>query len=208
MEASGSQAGFYGLLVVAVIVVIGAAWYIFQQVKKSQHQRHVHKVLESLGVKYLRDVVLPDGLEGMAFIDYLLLAPDGVVVLDIHYSEGHLFGGNAVDQWTQVINNKTFKFNNPLYDNQAKCQAVLWNVENILGDSAKEMNWKAHGWIAFTNAGNFPKGIPDHVSMIDELKNDLQTRLNLSDQVNESTLELWDKLHDLSITTRAEANRR
>ncbi|WP_455198355.1 nuclease-related domain-containing protein [Kaarinaea lacus] len=208
MEASGSQVGFYSLLVVAIIVVIGAAWYIHRQIQKSRHQRQVHKVLESLGVKYLRDVVLPDGLDGMAFIDYLLLAPDGVVVLDINYSEGHLFGGNAVDQWTQIINNKTYKFNNPLYGNQAKCQAVLWNVENILGDNAKEVNWKAHGWIAFTNAGNFPKGIPDQVSMIDKLKDDLDTSLNLSAQVNETALELWDKLHDLSITTRAQSNQR
>lgn len=202
-----SQAEFYGLLVVAVIVVVGAAWYLRQQIKKSQHQRHVHRVLESLGVKYLRDVVLPDGLEGMAFIDYLLLVPNGVVVLDINYSEGHLFGGNAVDQWTQVINNKTFKFNNPLYDNQSKCQAVLWNVENILGDALNDTNWEAHGWIAFSNAGNFPKGIPDQVSMIDELKDNLDKNLNLSSPVNDMAMEIWDKLHDLSISTRAQVHR-
>ena len=202
-----SQAEFYGLLVVAVIVVVGAAWYLRQQIKKSQHQRHGHRVLESLGVKYLRDVVLPDGLDGMAFIDYLLLVPNGVVVLDINYSEGHLFGGNAVDQWTQVINNKTFKFNNPLYDNQSKCQAVLWNVENILGDALNDTNWEAHGWIAFSNAGNFPKGIPDQVSMIDELKDNLDKNLNLSSPVNDMAMEIWDKLHDLSISTRAQVHR-
>lgn len=202
MEVMNSQAGLYGLLIVAVLVIAGIAWYIRQQMKKSQHQRHVQKVLESLGVKYLRDIVLPDGLEGMAFIDYLLLVPDGVVVLDINYSEGHLFGGNAVDQWSQVINNKTYKFNNPLYDNQAKCQAVLWNVENILGDNFNKTDWKTHGWIAFSNAGNFPKGIPDHVSMIDDLKDNLETNLVLSSPVNETTRDIWDKLHDLSITTQ------
>lgn len=205
MEVMESQAGFYGLLIVALIVVIGAVWYIRQQLKKSHHQRHVQNVLESLGVKYLRDIVLPDGLEGMAFIDYLLLVPDGVVVLDINYSEGHLFGGSAVDQWSQVINNKTYKFNNPLYENQAKCQAVLWNVENILGDAPNDENWKAYGWIAFSNAGNFPKGIPDQVSMIDDLKGNLETKLNLSSPVSDFDKDIWDKLHDLSISTRAKA---
>lgn len=207
MGALESQAGFYSLLVVAVVVIAGTIWYIRQQFKKSRHQRHIHKVLESLGVKYLRDVVLPDGLEGMAFIDYLLLVPDGVVVLDINYSEGHLFGGSTVDKWSQVINNKTYKFNNPLYDNQSKCQAVLWNVENILGDTADDSDWKTHGWIVFSNAGNFPKGIPDQVSMIDDLKNNLETSLNLSSPVRETTKEIWDQLHDLSISTRAQAHK-
>lgn len=207
MDIVNSQVGIYGLLVVAVIVIVGAIWYIRQQMKKSYHQRHVQKVLESLGVKYLRDIVLPDGLEGMAFIDYLLLVPDGVVVLDINYSEGHLFGGNTVDQWSQVINNKTYKFNNPLYDNQTKCQAVLWNVENILGDRFKNLDWKTHGWVAFSNAGNFPKGIPDQVCMIDDLKTNLETSLELSEPVSDLTHEIWDKLHDQSITTRTQVNR-
>lgn len=208
MEVIESQAAFYGLLAVAFIVIVAGTWYIHRQIKKSQHQRHVHKVMESLGVKYLRDVVLPDGLEGMAFIDYLLLVPDGVVVLDINYSEGVLFGGNAVDQWTQVINNKTYKFGNPLYANQSKCQAVLWNIENIFGENASDDNhWKAHGWIAFSNAGNFPKGIPNQVSMIDDLKKDLETNLDLNGPASEEIHNIWNKLHDISISTTANARR-
>lgn len=206
MDTIESPIAFYSLLVFAVVVVAGAAWYILQQFNKSKHQRHINKVLESLGLKYLHDVVLPDGIDGMVFIDYLLLVPDGVVVLDINFSEGHLFGGSSVDQWTQVINNKTYKFRNPLYDNQTNCQAVLWNIENILGENTTDKNqWNAHGWIAFSNAGNFPKGIPDQVSMIDNLKDDLETNLNLTAPVSETVHELWDKLHDISISTRAQA---
>lgn len=204
METLRSQAGFYGLLIIALLVIIGAAWYASLQIKKSRHQRHIHKVLESLGAKYLRDVVLPDGLEGVVFIDYLLLAPDGVVVLDINYAEGLLFGGNSVDQWTQVINNRSYKFSNPLYSNQTKCQAVLWNVKNNLAEDNTSGEWKAHGWIAFSNAGNFPKGIPDNVSMIDDLKDKLEKNLGLSAPVSDNNHHIWDKLHDLSITTKAE----
>lgn len=204
METLRLQAGFYGLLVVALLIIIGAVWYARVQINKSRHLRHIHKVLESLGVKYLRDIVLPDGLEGAVFIDYLLLVPDGVVVLDINYAEGHLFGGISVDQWSQVINNRTYKFNNPLYSNQTKCQAVLWNVKNNLGEDKVSDDWQAHGWIAFSNAGNFPKGIPENVSMIDELKDNLEKSLALSAPVNTNNQNIWDKLHDLSITTKAE----
>jgi hypothetical protein len=204
MEALRSQAGFYGLMVVALLVIIGAVWYVRVQINKSRHQRHVHKILESLGVKYLHDIVLPDGLEGVVFIDYLLLVPSGVVVLDINYAEGHLFGGISVDQWSQVINNKTYKFSNPLYNNETRCQAVFWNVKNNLGEDSISDDWQAHGLVVFSNAGNFPKGIPDNVSMIDELKDKLEKTLALSDPVNDKNREIWDKLHHLSITTKAE----
>ena len=204
MEALRSQTGFYGLLLVALIVIIGAIWYARIQIRKTRHQRHIHKVLEALGVKYLRDIVLPDGLEGVVFIDYLLLVPDGVVVLDINYAEGHLFGGISVDQWTQVINNKTYKFSNPLYNNETKCQAVTWNVQNNLGDDTISDDWHAHGLVVFSNAGNFPKGIPDNVSMIDELKENLEKSLAISSPVKDQNRQIWDKLHDLSITTQTE----
>lgn len=204
METISSQAGFYGLLIVTLLIILGAAWYGWNQIKKSRHQRHVQKVLESFGVKYLHDIVLPDGLDSVVFIDYLLLVPDGVVVLDINYAEGHLFGGISVDQWTQVINNRTYKFSNPLYSNQTKCQAVLWNAKNNLNEITVPDKWNAHGWIAFSNAGNFPKGIPENVSMIDDLKDNLEKTLALTAPASDKSREVWDKLHDLSIATQAD----
>jgi hypothetical protein len=194
----------YVLAAIAVLLIVGGGIYFWRQLQKNRHQRHITNVLESLGVKYLKDVVLPDGLDGLAFIDYLLLVPDGVVVLDVNHIEGHLFGGDRVDQWSQVVNNKTYKFENPLYNNQKKCQAVSWNVEQILGHSdAQQHNWRSHGWITFSNAGNFPKGIPDQVSMIDDLKDNLQAAAHIGQEVSEETRRIWDALHQLSISTRA-----
>ncbi len=162
---------FYVLEAITALVLIAVIFYFWKQSLKNKHQRYFHKVVDSLGVKYLRDVVLPDGIDGLVFIDYLLLVPGGFVVLDTQHSEGHLFGGETINQWSQVINNKTYKFDNPLYDNQHACQALQWNLQHTVKaeNSPANTHWQTQGWITFSNAGNFPKGIPAQVSMVDDL---------------------------------------
>lgn len=200
---------FYVFEAIAVLVLLGAIFFIWKQVNKGQHQRHVQKVIDSLGVKYLHNLVLPDGIDGLVFIDYLLLSPVGFIVLDVDHVEGHLFGGETVDQWSQVVNNKTYKFSNPLYSNQQKCQAVTWNIEQLAGIDEKneKSEWQTHGWVAFTNAGDFPKGIPKQVSMIDDLKENLGDLISVEHPVSEALTKAWEALHNLSIDTRAENSR-
>ncbi len=203
MEFLDTEAGFFSMVALGIIFFVATVWYFWRQLQKSRHERQIHRMLESLGVKYLHDIILPDGIEGYTYIDYLLLTPNGIVVLDINFSEGHIFGGESVDQWTQVVNNKTYKFNNPLYNNQIKCQAVQWNINNNISEDARtNNNVETFGWIAFSSAGNFPKGIPDQVSMISDLKNDFEEKFNLSADTRELTRKIWDQLHDLSIATR------
>jgi hypothetical protein len=165
-------------------------------------------VLESIGVSYIKDIILPDGIEGYTYIDYLLLTPKGIVVLDINLSQGHIFGGESVDEWTQVVNKKTYKFRNPLYDNQTKCQAVRWNIVNNISENTNaNENLETHGWIAFSSAGNFPKGIPDNISMIKDLNDDLEKKFNLSAYSSGSPQDILVELFALSTATRAEAER-
>ncbi|NOX92921.1 MAG: NERD domain-containing protein [Gammaproteobacteria bacterium] len=205
MEFVSIEVVFYVLEAITALGLIAVIFFFWKQSRKNKHQRHTRKVVESLGVKYLHNMVLPDGIDGLVFIDYLLLVPDGFVVLDIQHSEGHLFGGETIDQWSQVINNKTWKFDNPLYVNQSACQAVLWNLQHTIkaGDSSANTHWQVQGWVTFSNAGNFPKGIPAQVSMIDELKNNLAPLIN-NNSIDENLQKARDALHNLSITTRAE----
>jgi len=205
MEFVSIEVVFYVLEAITALGLVTVVFFFWKQSRKNKHQRHIHKVVESLGVKYLHNVVFPDGIDGLVFIDYLLLLPGGFVVLDTQHSEGHLFGGETIDQWSQIINNKTWKFNNPLYDNQRACQAVLWNLQHTIEANNPSVNayWQVQGRVAFSNAGNFPKGIPAQVSMIDELKNDLASLMN-DNSIDETLQKVWNALHDLSMTTRAE----
>lgn len=212
MEFIASQVDVYTLTIIGVLLAIGIGGGIWLYAKKNRHPRHIKKVLESLGLEYSKDIVLPDGVDGWVFIDYLLLLPNGVVVLDIHNSEGHLFGGKSVNQWSQVVNHRTYKFINPLYANQIQCQAVIWNVAQYMERQEEQQReqhsetpeaWQTFGRIVFSNAGNFPKGIPSQVSMIDNLKSDLEKLTDITKPVDGSIRQIWDKLHDISRSTRA-----
>jgi len=55
--------------------------------------------------------------------------------------------------------------------------------------------------------GNFPKGIPTQVSMIDELKNNLAPLINNDNSIDAHLQKAWQALHHLSITTQAENKR-
>ncbi|MBN4079217.1 NERD domain-containing protein [Beggiatoa alba] len=198
---------FYVLEGALALLVLGVGFFIWKQMHKGRHQRHAQKVIESLGIKYLHNAVFPDGIDGLVFIDYLLLVKGGFVVLDMEHSEGHLFGGESVDQWSQVLNNKTYKFNNPLYANQQKCQAVIWNIKQhtkTSTDADGQHPSLVHGWVTFTHAGNFPKGIPARVSMIDELKQNLGELISADQPVNSELHETWDALYTIALNTRAE----
>lgn len=204
MGITGADAQFYALAGVATLLLLGTVWYFRQQARQTRHQRHVERVIDRLGVDYHRDIVLPDGIDGLAFIDYLLLTPAGLIVLDVEHCRGHLFGGETVDQWSQVVDNKTYKFPNPLYANQTHCQAVLWNLSALHpgdGDANRE---RVHGWVVFDNAGDFPKGIPARVSSIDRLKADLAQWLNHPGPVDEQARADWKQLQQISLDARAE----
>jgi len=202
LESIPIEVLFYILEAVAVLVVLGIAFFIWKQMHNGRHQRHAEKVIHALGFKYIHNAVLPDGIDGLVFIDYLLLSPSGFIVLDLEHIEGHLFGGNTVDQWSQVVNNKTYKFNNPLYANQNKCQAVIWNIKQRL--NTEELHGcDVQGWVAFTHAGDFPKGIPDQISMADDLAQNLGGNIDSDNAISDALINAWDTLNKISSTTRS-----
>ncbi len=186
--------GLVGLTLAALLALILALWHFHRRHQATRHDRHITKVIDSLGAPSLHKVVLPDGIDGLAFIDYLLLTPKGIVVLSLEHREGLLFGGSRVDQWTQVINGRTQKFANPLYTHPHQRQAVEWNTEDIT----------THGWVVFSNAGQFQKGIPEGCCMIDELPAKIAPLLDASAEVPKPLREAWAHLQDLSVASQAE----
>ncbi|HEC18175.1 MAG TPA: NERD domain-containing protein [Gammaproteobacteria bacterium] len=196
------ETAFYVLEAISLLALLAVIFYFWKQTRKTRHQRQLRKAVESLGVKYLHDLVLPDGVEGLVFIDYLLLVSGGLVVLDTQHVEGHIFAGESMDQWSQVTNNKTYRFPNPLYANQSACQAVLWNLQHSI-DTDFNPDWSITGWVVFSSAGDFPKGIPPQVSGIDKLKTNLTPLITPQATADDQLEQAWDALHTLSINTKA-----
>ncbi|VAX04296.1 hypothetical protein MNBD_GAMMA20-675 [hydrothermal vent metagenome] len=188
------NSGLLGLGLAALLALALAFWYFRRRHQATQYERHITKVIDSLGAPSLHNVVLPNGIDGLAFIDYLLLMPKGIVVLTIEHREGLLFGGNTVDRWTQVINGRTLKFDNPLYTHPHHRQAVEWNTEDIA----------TCGCVVFSNAGQFQKGIPDGCCMIDNLPAKIAPLLGSASEIPKPLRKAWTHLQNLSTTSQAE----
>lgn len=147
---------FISLATLAVVVLIIV---LLRYLKRSQHTRQINKLISDLAKDNLRDVLVPDSIDGEIWIDHLLLTDGGLLILDIRDYTGKVFGGEAINEWTQMIGVKSHRFNNPLLELPARVHAI----KALVGDVA------VTGQVVFTHRGSFPKGQPDAVCMVDEV---------------------------------------
>ncbi|HKK05843.1 MAG TPA: nuclease-related domain-containing protein [Gammaproteobacteria bacterium] len=136
---------------------------LWPRMRGKVRERRMRRVIERCGLDFVKDVMLPDGMDGITHIDYLLLRPDTIVVADLKRYQGILFGAEHIDQWTQLVGQKSFKFPNPLFKNELDVMAVKAQVPAA----------PITGRVIFSDEGSFPKGIPAGVSMLGTLAQDL-----------------------------------
>lgn len=135
-------------------------WYRERSARKS-----LIGTITAVGVDYLKDVLVPDGMNSYFHVDFLLLTPRGVVVIDLRDVGGNIFGGDQMTEWTVMDGANRFTFTNPqsaLYDRIAAVKAL-----------AGEM--PVEGRIVFTRRARFPKGLPKWTLMVDSLSSDFPT---------------------------------
>ncbi|MGC4027959.1 MAG: nuclease-related domain-containing protein [Steroidobacteraceae bacterium] len=150
------------LIGASVLAVCTAATlaYALRAIRRRRQRRQLHEAIVAAGVEYLRDVLVPDGMEGSMHVDYLLLTSRGVVVIDLRDVKGNIFGGDQMTQWTVMSGADRTTFPNPqhaLYDRVAA-------VKQFAGELPVE------GRILFTRKGRFPKGLPRWTLMVDSLR--------------------------------------
>jgi len=145
--------------IAAAVVVAVLLFLFFRSYRRNQHQRQINKLIKDLSHKSLRNVLFPDSVDGQIWIDCLLLTDGGLIVLDIRDYVGHLFGGDNINEWTQMIGVRSHKFANPLIELPARVNAV----QEVVGDIP------VIGHIVFTRRGSFQKGKPEGVYMVDDV---------------------------------------
>jgi hypothetical protein len=112
----------------------------------------------SCGLESLQNVLVPDGQGGSLHVDFLLLTPRGVVVIDLRDVEGNIFGGDQMTEWTVMHRERRYTFSNPqtsLYDRIAAVRALC--------------ELPVEGRIVFSTRARFPKGLPRYTTMLDSL---------------------------------------
>lgn len=155
-----------------------------------RRRRSVPEQLRQASLDLLANIVVPDGDDGQLHIDYALLTPSGILVLDLRDVEGHVFGSNAMQDWTVLADRRRFTFANPqhaLHDRVAAVSRLLPDIE-------------VSGLIAFTGRARFSKGRPDHVALVDELLNRLRAERDNTEAPG--LRDGWDRLRSEAVTAQ------
>jgi Nuclease-related domain len=171
-------------LVAAAIVVgwlLAWAWSAYRQ---HRARKALIVAVTAVGSDHLADVLVPDGMGGSFHLDFVLLTPQGIVVIDLRDIGGNIFGGDQMTEWTVMDGQQRFTFTNPqsaLFDRVAAVKAVAGEVP-------------VEGRIVFTRRGKFPKGLPKCTLMVDSLKMEFPTieRAGLSNRYQEE----WRRLKE------------
>ena len=169
-----------GLLVAIVVILV--IWLIYK-LRHPTDEKRVEKIIKEIGEDYIKDAILSDGLYGYHFIDYLILLPGKILVLAVQDYEGYIFGGEKIEKWAQVVNNRSFNFDNPLVNTHHYVQAV-----RALCGEVEIVNR-----VVFTSKSSFPKGIPSGVIELKNLRKELEALMEHQHNPN-SAKSTWDQL--------------
>ena len=178
---------FVTWLVAGLILVLGLFLQIVW-IKECIGEWKLNNLLKNIGAESLHNVSITDGMDGKIFIEHLILTPDNILLLAVKKFRGLIFAAEKIDLWTQVVGNKSYKFENPLH--QLENDVIVLN--------AKIENTKVVGKVLFINGSDFPKGKPEDVITISDIKD--WTKEYANSEIPEALLSDWNQLTALAVS--------
>ena len=152
----------WGVPFLLVLVAFILQWPV---IKHNVSEFRLIRTIKKFGKETMHDVMLPDSLGGSTYIDFLALTSNAIVVLYLKRYRGVIFAGEKIEQWTQVINNHSYRFPNPLQ----KLEIDIMAINNLVKDVNVE------GKVIFTKESEFPKGRPECVILVNEMEQNLKS---------------------------------
>mgnify|MGYP001556141563 CR=1 FL=1 len=140
-------------VLLTIIVLTVLLFLLRTQLKNWRQEHNIRRVIRRLGVRSLKNIHLPDGMGGEVTIAHLLLGHDAILVIGVMRFEGLIFGSPHTDQWTQVLNRRSYQFVNPDHYMQRQINAV-----RLIAPGAR-----VSGWHLFGHGSKVPKDKPDNV---------------------------------------------
>jgi len=113
----------------------------------------IQRCLNKIGCEQIRNLICPDGLDGYYTIDRLALVQDAILLIAYKPYGGNIYCAERIAEWTQVIGQKSFKFENPLFELENQLTAL----KSLAGGIALD------GFLFFNHSTAFPKGHPEVV---------------------------------------------
>ena len=145
------------LLAVALLLVIWLGYRILGRRGES-----LEGVIAEISFDRIKGLVIPSADEGEILVDYLLLTPHGLLILEVKNIQGVVFGGDKMQNWTVINDERRYTFSNPqpaLYDRIAAVRQIVRQVP-------------VAGRIVFLGGAEFTKGVPGLVCNLAELSSE------------------------------------
>lgn len=120
------------------------------------------RAIADISFDSLEGLIIPSADDGEILIDYLLLTSQGLLILEIKDVEGAVFGGDKLQDWAVINEERRYTFSNPqpaLYDRIAAVRQIVRQVP-------------VAGRILFLDGAEFTKGVPGLVCNLAELVKD------------------------------------
>src|SRR5262245_50194526 len=120
----------WALVAAAIVVgwIMASAWGAY---RKHTARKVLISTVTAASTDHMADVLVPDGMGGSFHLDFLLLTPQGILVIDLRDVAGNTFGGDQMTEWTVIDGAQRYTFLNPqsaLYDRIAAVKAVAGDV--------------------------------------------------------------------------------
>ena len=169
-------------LLLLLAVFITALYLSRRSIKQLWSKIWSRYAVKHLGYKQIFKLKCSDGLGYHFIIDQLILRHDGITVLAHKQYQGKIYCADNIELWTQMLGQKSYRFDNPLYDLDCQIKAISACIPNIPVD----------GYLFFDHQAEFPKGRPErviHAAVIPEA-----LRRKGKPDVEADVMSAWKKL--------------
>ena len=140
----------------ALLVVLVAALILWLRYRR---RGSLEGAIAEIAFERIDRLVIPSADEGEILIDHLLLTSQGLLILDVKNVQGTIFGGDKLKEWSVIADDRRYTFPNPqttMFDRIAALYQIVRDVP-------------VTGRIVFLDGGEFPKGVPELVTSLEEL---------------------------------------
>jgi len=179
----------------AVLAAVGTLLILWLAVvlRRRRAIARIEALIDSIAYDVLRDVLIPNGMEGQITLQYLLLTERGLLVLDFVERPGSIFGGDQMVEWTSIGKKRRYTFRNPqhvLYDRIAAVKSMAGSIP-------------VDGRVVFTMRSDFPKGKSTYVLRVDELADQFNVVDRARVNVVSAFADVWSHIKQSAQPARA-----
>ena len=173
----------YVLLIALAFVILAVFIFIWRNdIRLAWLNIKTRYRLNHLGLREIADFRFPDGLGNYFSIDRLVMRHDGISLLVFKQYPGSIFCADDINEWTQMLAGKSYRFKNPLIELDYQIKAISASIPGV----------PVNGFLFFDHRARFPKGHPERVIRFDDIPDDLKR--DKQEKVQASVEAAWDKL--------------